>query len=58
MQRLKCPFTIAAAIILCVFVYMFTAHKDAIHQWLMPDTHPTFTQQAKTVAEPIKHTVE
>lgn len=58
MQRLKCPFTIAAAIILCVFVYMFTAHKDAIHQWLMPDTHPAMSQQANSSGTTIKHRVE
>ncbi|KFZ37427.1 hypothetical protein HR45_10435 [Shewanella mangrovi] len=55
MQRLKCPFTIAAAILLCVFVYMFTAHKDAIHQWLMPDNHSSISQQASTTSTAAKH---
>ncbi len=48
MQRLKCPFTIAAVLLLCVFVYMFTAHKDAINQWLMPDSHSAVLQQVSS----------
>ncbi|MCH1919083.1 hypothetical protein L9G15_06500 [Shewanella sp. A3A] len=48
MQRLKCPFTIAAVLLLCVFVYMFTAHKDAINQWLMPDSHSAVSQQVSS----------
>ncbi len=57
MQRLKCPFTIAAALLLCVFVYMFTAHKDAINQWLMPDSHSPLSQQVNSDTSVNKHTV-
>ena len=57
MQRLRCPFTIAAALLLCVFVYMFTAHKDAINQWLMPDRHSALSQQVNSEPHAEEHTV-
>ncbi|QSX34283.1 hypothetical protein JYB87_03255 [Shewanella avicenniae] len=55
MQRLKCPFTIAAVILLCVFVYLFTAHRDDVQQWLLPQAAQVdMSQHANSDSSAIK----